>query len=166
LIFKGSTSLGHKEVEKFVRSSEHSFLGLLSQSSVIFYKLFDTILRNYEMIYGPDPVSLELCKADSYSEFLTKTVYLQEQLRALKTPEPKREPKKLRLPPSRVIKDIVKFFEGHRSVVSTRELETTIYTAWRKVNKDKADHLAVSRYIDRFKGVLWKNSTTDTTACL
>jgi hypothetical protein len=41
-------------------------------------------------------------------------------------------------------------------VVSRQELETAIYTAWRKVNKDKADRSAVSRYIDRFEGVLWK----------
>jgi hypothetical protein len=41
-------------------------------------------------------------------------------------------------------------------VVSRQELETAIYNAWRKVDKDKADRLAVSRYIDRFEGVLWR----------
>jgi len=145
-----------EEAESIIRLLEHSFLGLLSLSSVIFHRLLDTILRNYEKIYGPDPLFLELRRAGSYSEFLTKAVYLQEQLRALKTQKPKREPKKLRLPPSKVIEDVVRFFEGRRSQVSRQELETTIYAAWRKVDKDKADRLAVSRYIDRFEGVLWK----------
>jgi hypothetical protein len=145
-----------EEAESIIRLLEHRFLGLLSLSSVIFHKLLDTILCNYEKIYGPDPVFLELRRAGSYSEFLTKTVYLQEQLRTLKTPEPKREPKKLKLPPSKVIEDVIRFFEGRRSQVSRQELETTIYAAWRKVDKDKADRLAVSRYIDRFEGVLWK----------
>jgi hypothetical protein len=123
---------------------------------VIFHKLLDTILRNYEKIYGPDPVFLELRRVGSFAEFMTKTVYLQEQLRALETQKPKREPKKLKLPPSKVIEDVVRFFEGRRSQVSRQELETTIYAAWRKVDKDKADRLAVSRYIDRYEGVLWK----------
>jgi hypothetical protein len=87
---------------------------------------------------------------------MTKTVYLQEQLRALETQKPKREPKKLKLPPSKVIEDVVRFFEGRRSQVSRQELETTIYAAWRKVDKDKADRLAVSRCIDRYEGVLWR----------
>jgi hypothetical protein len=144
------------KAESIIRLLEHSFLGLLSQSSVIFHKLLDTVLRNYEEIYGPDPVFLELRRAGSYSEFMTKTVYLQEQLRALEARQPKREPKELKLPPSRVIEDVVRFFEGRRSQVSRQELETTIYAAWRKVGKDKADRLAVSRCIDRFEGVLWK----------
>jgi hypothetical protein len=74
----------------------------------------------------------------------------------LKTPEPKKEPRKLKLPPSEAIEDVVRFFEGRRSQVSRQELETTIYAVWRKVDKDKADRLAVSRYIDRYEGVLWK----------
>jgi hypothetical protein len=145
-----------EEAESIIRLLEHRFLGLLSLSSVIFHKLLDTILRNYEKIYGPDPVFLELRRAGSYFEFMTTTVYLQEQLRTLKTPEPKREPRKLKLPPSKVIEDVVRFFEGRRSQVSRQELETAIYAAWQKVDKEKADRLAVSRCIDRYEGVLWK----------
>jgi hypothetical protein len=145
-----------EEAESIIRLLEHSFLGLLSLSSVIFHRLFDAILCHIEKIYGPDPVFLELRRAGSYSEFLTKTVYLQEQLRVLKTPEPKREPRKLKLPPSKVIEDVIRFFEGRRSQVSRQELETTIYAVWRKVDKDKAERLAVSRYIDRYEGVLWR----------
>jgi len=146
-----------QRVEYFVRFLEDSFPGLLCLSSVIFRRLFDVILRTYEKIYGHDPVFLELRRAGSYSEF-RETVYLQERLRALETPEPKREPKKqkLRLPPSKVVEDVLRFFEGRRSGISRQELETAIYTAWRKVAKDKADRLAVSRYIDRFEGVLWR----------
>jgi len=145
-----------QKVEEFVRSLNGSFPWLLCLSPVVFRKLFDAILRKYEEIYGPDLVFLELRRAGSYSEFMTKTVYLQEQLRALETQKHKREPKKLRLPPSKVIEDVVRFFEGRRSQVSRQELETTIYAAWRKVDKDKADRLAVSRCIDRFEGVLWR----------
>jgi hypothetical protein len=145
-----------EEAESIIRLLEHRFLGLLSLSSVIFHRLLDAILRNYEKIYGPDPVFLELRRAGSYSEFMTKTVYLQEQLRTQKTPKSKGEPKKLKLPPSKVIEDVVRFFEGRRSQVSRQELETAIYAAWQKVDKDKADRLAVSRYIDRYEGVLWK----------
>jgi hypothetical protein len=145
-----------EEAESIIRLLEHRFLGLLSLSSVIFHRLLDAILRNYEKIYGPDPVFLELRRAGSYSEFMTKTVYLQEQLRTQKTPKPKREPRKLKLPPSKVIEDVVRFFEGRRSQVSRQELETAIYATWQKVDKDKADRLAVSRCIDRFEGVLWR----------
>ena len=145
-----------EEAESIIRLLEHRFLGLLSLSSVIFHRLFDAVLCHIEKIYGHDPVFLELRRAGSYSEFLTKTVYLQEQLRTLKTPKSKGEPRKLKLPPSKVIEDVVRFFEGRRSQVSRQELETTIYAAWQKVDKDAADRLAVSRYIDRYEGILWK----------
>jgi predicted transcriptional regulator len=144
-----------QKIEGFVRFWVARF-PVLFDPPVVFCRLFDVILRNYEKIYGPDPVFLELRRVGSFAEFMTKTVYLQEQLRALETQKPKREPKKLKLPPSKVIEDVVRFFEGRRSQVSRQELETTIYAAWRKVDKDKADRLAVSRYIDRYEGVLWK----------
>jgi predicted transcriptional regulator len=144
-----------QKIEGFVRFWVARF-PVLFDPPVVFCRLFDVILRNYEKIYGPDPVFLELRRVGSFAEFMTKTVYLQEQLRALETQKPKREPKKLKLPPSKVIEDVVRFFEGRRSQVSRQELETTIYAAWRKVDKDKADRLAVSRYIDRYEGVLWR----------
>jgi hypothetical protein len=144
-----------QKVGGFVRYLEARFPGLL-HPPVIFCRLFDVILRHYEEIYGPDPLFLDLRRAGSFFEF-TETVYLQEKkLKALETPKSKGEPKKLKLPPSKVIEDVVRFLEGRRSQVSRQELETTIYAAWRKVDKDKADRLAVSRYIDRYEGVLWK----------
>jgi hypothetical protein len=145
-----------QKVEGFVYFLEARFPWLLRLSPVVFRRLFDAILRNYEKIYGPDPLFLELRRVGSYSEFLTETVYLQERLRSLKTPEPKREPRKLKLPPSEVIEDVVRFLEGRRSQFSMQELEATIYAAWRKVDKENADRLAVSRYIDRYEGVLWR----------
>jgi len=145
-----------QKVEGFVYFLEDRFPWLLRLSPVIFRRLFDAILRNYEKIYGPDPIFLELRRAGSFSEFLTKTVYLQEKREALKTQKPKGEPRKLKLPPSKVIEDVVRFFEGRRSQVSRQELETAIYAAWRKVDKEKANRLAVSRCIDRFEGVLWR----------
>lgn len=143
-----------QRIEGFVRFWVARF-PVLFDPPVVFRRLFDAILRNYEKIYGPDPLFLDFRRVGSFFEF-TETVYLQEKRKALKTPEPKREPKKLRLPPSKVIEDVVRFFEGRRSQVSRQELETTIYATWRKVDKDKADRLAVSRYIDRYEGVLWK----------
>jgi hypothetical protein len=144
-----------QQLAGFVRYLDARFPGLLRLSPLIFCRLFDAIQRNYEKIYGPDPLFLELRRVGSFSEF-TETVYLQEKQKALETPEPKREPRKLKLPPSKVIEDAVRFFEGRRSQVSRQELESAIYTAWRKVDKEKADCLAVSRCIDRYEGVLWK----------
>jgi vacuolar-type H+-ATPase subunit F/Vma7 len=144
-----------QKIEGFVRFWVARF-PVLFDPPVVFRRLFDAILRNYEKIYGPDPVFLELRRVGSFAEFMTKTVYLQEQLRALETPRSKGEPKKLKLPPSKVIEDVVRFLEGRRSQISRQELETTIYAAWRKVDKDEADRLAVSRCIDRYEGVLWK----------
>ncbi|MFZ8860700.1 MAG: hypothetical protein ACO2PP_09405, partial [Thermocrinis sp.] len=144
-----------QQLAGFVRYLDDRFPGLLTLSPVIFCRLLDAILRHYEKIYGPDPLFLELRRVGSFSEF-TETVYLQEKRKALETPEPKREPRKLKLPPSKVIEDVVRFFEGRRSQVSRQELETTIYAAWQKVDKDKADRLAVSRCIDRYEGILWK----------
>jgi hypothetical protein len=144
-----------QKVEGFVLYLDARF-PVLFDPPVVFCRLFDVILRNYEKIYGPDPVFLELRRVGSFAEFMTKTVYLQEQLRALETPRSKGEPKKLKLPPSKVIEDVVRFLEGRRSQISRQELETTIYAAWRKVDKDEADRLAVSRCIDRYEGVLWK----------
>jgi len=144
----------HK-VEGFVYFLDARFPWLLRLSPVVFRKLFSSILHHYEKIYGPDPIFLELRRVGSFSEF-TETVYLQEKRKALKTPEPKREPRKLKLPPSEVIEDVVRFLEGRRSQFSRQELEATIYAAWRKVDKENADRLAVSRYIDRFEGVLWR----------
>jgi hypothetical protein len=144
-----------QRIEGFVRFWVARF-PVLFDPPVVFRRLLDAILRHYEKIYGPDPVFLELRRVGSYSEFLTKTVYLQEQLRALKAQKSKGEPRKLKLPPSKVIEDVVRFFEGRRSQVSRQELETTIYAVWRKVDKDKADRLAVSRCIDRYEGVLWR----------
>ncbi len=143
-----------QDLAGFVKFLDARFPRLLDPP-VIFRRLFDVILRHYEKIYGPDPLFLELRRIGSFYEFV-ETVYLQEKRRAPETPEPKREPKKLRLPPSKVIEDVVKFFEGRRSQVSRQELETAIYAAWQKEDKDKADRLAVSRYIDRYEGVLWR----------
>jgi hypothetical protein len=144
-----------QQLAGFVRYLDARFPGLFTLSPVIFCRLLDAILRNYEKIYGPDPLFLDLRRVGSFSEF-TETVYLQEKRKALETPEPKREPRKLKLPPSKVIEDAVRFFEGRRSQVSRQELETAIYASWQKVDKDKADRLAVSRCIDRYEGVLWK----------
>jgi hypothetical protein len=40
--------------------------------------------------------------------------------------------------------------------VSEDELATALYTTWRKAEPEKANIVAVSEYIDKFEGVLWK----------
>ena len=150
-------------VEAIVRFLEHSFPGLLSLSPVVFRKLLDTVLRNCEAIYGSEPVLHKLKeKAGTYFEFLTSIVQLQEQPKTSK-PKPAREkePEKPSFPPSHVIKTVIKSFEERVQgrdviVVSRQELETAIYTAWRKVDREKANRLAVSDYVDGFEGVLWR----------
>jgi hypothetical protein len=81
---------------------------------------------------------------------------LQEELSAKKKAN-----KKLGFPSSQVIKTVIKSFEDMNQgkgviVVSRQELETAIYSAWINADKEKANRLAVSEYIDKFEGVLWK----------
>jgi hypothetical protein len=80
-----------QQLAGFVCYLDARFPGLLTLSPVIFRRLFDAILCNYEKIYGPDPLFLELRRVGSFSEF-TETVYLQEKRKAPEAPEPKREP--------------------------------------------------------------------------
>jgi len=81
---------------------------------------------------------------------------LQEELSAKKKAN-----KKLGFPSSQVIKTVIKSFEDMNQgkgviVVSRQELETAIYSTWINADKEKANRLAVSEYIDKFEGVLWK----------
>jgi hypothetical protein len=81
---------------------------------------------------------------------------MQEELSAKKKAN-----KKLGFPSSQVIKTVIKSFEDMNQgkgviVVSRQELETAIYSAWINADKEKANRLAVSEYIDKFEGVLWK----------
>jgi len=64
-------------------------------------------------------------------------------------------------PPSQVVQTVVRFFEekakGSDVVkVSEDELATALYTTWRKAEPEKANLVAVSEYIDKFEGVLWR----------
>jgi hypothetical protein len=64
-------------------------------------------------------------------------------------------------PPSQVVQTVVKFFEGKAKgsdvvKVSGEELATAIYTAWKNADPEKANLVAVSEYIDKYEGVLWR----------
>ncbi|MFZ8862820.1 MAG: hypothetical protein ACO2PP_20265, partial [Thermocrinis sp.] len=64
-------------------------------------------------------------------------------------------------PPSQVVQTVVRFFEekakGSDVVkVSGEELATAIYTAWKNADPEKANLVAVSEYIDKYEGVLWR----------
>jgi len=186
-----------EEAESIIRLLENSFLGLLSLSSVIFHKLFDTVLRHIEKICGDDMLfsgweSLTatdllrtLSSANTYDEFLQAAAELRKKLsteqqtfleflndidlirekmhRQLqeKLSAKKKADKKSGFPSSQVIKTVIKSFEDVNQgkdviVVSRQELETTIYSAWINADREKANRLAVSEYIDRFEGVLWR----------
>jgi hypothetical protein len=64
-------------------------------------------------------------------------------------------------PSAKVVQKAVKGLEESRKgsdvvVVSRQELELAIYGAWWEADKEKANKKAVSEYIDRFEGILWR----------
>jgi hypothetical protein len=64
-------------------------------------------------------------------------------------------------PSSQVVQTALKFLEERTQgsdvvKVSREELETTIYAAWKNADPEKANRKAVSKYIDKYEGVLWR----------
>jgi hypothetical protein len=64
-------------------------------------------------------------------------------------------------PSAKVVQKAVKELEECRKgsevvVVSRQELEFSIYLAWWEADKEKANKQAVSEFIDRFEGILWR----------
>jgi hypothetical protein len=100
----------------------------------------------------------------TFLEFLKDIDLIQEQMHGQhqeKLSAKKKANKKSGFPSSQVIKTVIKSFEDMNQgkgviVVSRQELETVIYSAWINADKEKANRLAVSEYIDKFEGVLWK----------
>jgi hypothetical protein len=100
----------------------------------------------------------------TFLEFLTDIDLIREKMHAQqqeKLSAKKKANKKSGFPSSQVIKTVIKSFEDMNQgkdviVVSRQELETTIYSAWINADKEKANRLAVSEYIDRYEGILWK----------
>jgi hypothetical protein len=144
----------------------------------------EMLFSGWESITATDLLR-KLSSADTYNEFLRATAELRKELSTeqqtflefLKDIDLIREKlhgqlqeelsakkkanKKLGFPSSQVIKTVIKSFEDMNQgkgviVVSRQELETAIYSAWINADKEKANRLAVSEYIDRFEGVLWK----------
>jgi hypothetical protein len=100
----------------------------------------------------------------AFLEFLTDIDLLRETLHAQqqeKLSAKKKANKKSGFPTSQVVQTALKFLEERTQgsdvvKVSRGELETAIYTAWKNDDPEKANHKAVSEYIDKFEGVLWK----------
>jgi len=100
----------------------------------------------------------------TFLEFLKDIDLIREKMHGQqqeKLSAKKKANKKLGFPSSQVIKTVIKSFEDMNQgkgviVVSRQELETAIYSAWINADKEKANRLAVSEYIDKFEGVLWK----------
>jgi hypothetical protein len=97
-------------------------------------------------------------------EFLTDIDLLRETLHAQqqeKLSAKKKANKKSGFPSSQVVQTALKFLEertqsGDMVIVLREELETTIYAAWKNADPEKANRKAVSEYIDKFEGVLWR----------
>jgi hypothetical protein len=74
---------------------------------------------------------------------------------------PTQKGEKLGFPSAKVVQKAVKGLEEiHKGsdvvVVSGQELELAIYLAWWEADKEKANKKAVSEYIDRYEGILWR----------
>jgi hypothetical protein len=110
----------------------------------------------------------------TFLEFLKDIDLIREKLHAQqqeKLSAKKKANKKSGFPSSQVIKTVIKSFEDMNQgkgviVVSRQELETVIYSAWINADKEKANRLAVSEYIDKFEGVLWKKLNNGYYGCL
>jgi hypothetical protein len=100
----------------------------------------------------------------TFLEFLTDIDLIREKMHGQqqeKLSAKKKANKKSGFPPSQVVQTVVRFFEekakGSDVVkVSWEELATAIYTAWKNADPEKANLAAVSEYIDKYEGVLWR----------
>ena len=100
----------------------------------------------------------------TFLEFLKDIDLIREKLHAQQQEElsaKKKANKKSGFPSSQVVQTALKFLEERTQgsdvvKVSREELETTIYTAWKNADPEKANRKAVSEYIDRYEGILWR----------
>jgi hypothetical protein len=100
----------------------------------------------------------------TFLEFLKDIDLIREKLHAQqqeKLSAKKKANKKSGFPSSQVVQTALKFLEERTQgsdvvKVSREELETAIYTAWKNADPEKANRKAVSEYIDKYEGVLWK----------
>ncbi len=100
----------------------------------------------------------------TFLEFLTDIELIRKKMHAQqqeKLSAKKKANKKSGFPSSQVVQTALKFLEERTQgsdvvKVSREELETAIHTAWKNADPEKANRKAVSEYIDKFEGVLWK----------
>jgi hypothetical protein len=100
----------------------------------------------------------------TFLEFLRDIDLIREKMHAQQQEElsaKKKANKKSGFPSSQVVQTALKFLEErtHGSdvvKVSREELETALYTAWKNADPEKANRQAVSEYIDRYEGILWR----------
>lgn len=100
----------------------------------------------------------------TFLEFLKDIDLIREKMHGQQPEElsaKKKANKKSGFPSSQVVQTALKFLEERTQgsdvvKVSREELETTIYTAWKNADPEKANRKAVSEYIDRYEGILWR----------
>jgi hypothetical protein len=136
-------------VRAFLETYAYAFLRWKPTREMFFKKFID---YRWEMKFKGGPIYFKDATGRTYStaEIISWVDNYLEQTTSVPS-----------FPSSQVVQTVVRFFEekakGSDVVkVSGEELATVLYTAWRKANPEKANLVAVSEYIDKFEGVLWK----------
>jgi hypothetical protein len=134
-------------VKAFLETYAYAFLRWKPTREIFLKKFIDYRL---EMKFKGGPI---------YFEDATGRTYSTEQI--IRWVEDYFEQTTHGFPSSQVVQTALKFFEertqGSDAVkVSRGELEAVIYTAWKNADSEKANRKAVSEYIDKFEGVLWR----------
>ena len=136
-------------VKAFLETYAYAFLRW-KPTREMFFRQF--IKYRWEMKFNGGPIYFKDATGKTY--FMEEIIYWVEDYLKQTTSAPD-------FPPSQVVQTVVRFFEekakGSDVVkVSGEELATALYTTWRKAEPEKANLVAVSEYIDKFEGVLWK----------
>jgi len=136
-------------VKAFLETYAYAFLRR-TPTREMFFKQF--IKYRWEMKFNGGPIYFKDATGKTYS--MKEIIYWVEDYLEQTTSVPD-------FPSSQVVQTVVRFFEekakGSDVVkVSGEELATALYTTWRKAEPEKANLVAVSEYIDKYEGVLWK----------
>jgi hypothetical protein len=168
---------GRKEVGKFMKLLDKALDKYLIVSGYDLEKDLQTILRAFLETYAYSYLRFKPTKEMFFRRFIEYRDDIRSGLTTFRNTTGKGvsigEIKKwvesyleqttsvLGFPSSQVVQTAIRLFEertqGRDAVkVSREELKTAIYSAWINADKEKANRLAVSEYIDKFEGVLWK----------
>jgi hypothetical protein len=136
-------------VRAFLETYAYAFLRWKPTREMFFKKFID---YRWEMKFTGEPIYFKDATGRTYStaEIISWVDNYLEQTTSVPS-----------FPSSQVVQTVVRFLEERTQgsdlvKVSGEELATAIYTAWKNADQEKANRKAVSEYIDKFEGVLWK----------